>query len=320
MPRVNANLAVGATAAAGLTPCQAPAEARTFSSKALIVLLLQEIFSIGPRACVYSIHTQFTISSPASVVPAVTACAGRVSPGMAAMASVTEQQDKQEFSFQAEIKQLLHSALAFALPEPRDRDPRAGLERLGRARQDALHRPDRRVAARHRAARDRGRGAEGRPSTDHPRQRDRDDPRGAGGEPGHDRAQRVARLPQAERGGRVDGRAAAVADRPVRRRVLLGVHDRRQRAGADPELQGRAGGLGVVVRRLGDVHRDARRGRGTRHRGHPPAQGRRPRSSSTSGGSRRRCGSIRASCRTRSRSAARSSTTRSRSGSSPRAR
>ena len=35
-------------------------------------------------------------------------------------------------------------------------------------------------------------------------------------------------------------KADALADRPVRRRVLLGVHDRRPRAGADPELSARS--------------------------------------------------------------------------------
>ncbi len=165
-------------------------------------------------------------------------------------------------------------ALALALPEPRDRGPRADLQRVRRTRQDAVRLADRRVAARRRGARDRDRGPRGRPAARDPRHGCRDDPRRARGQPGHDRSQRLGRVPQGD-DGRVDLEAGRLADRPVRRRVLLGVHDRRQGPGADPQLP-RGIGLGVGIRRLGQLHRDGRRGPAApRHRGHPAPQGRR---------------------------------------------
>ena len=114
-------------------------------------------------------------------------------------------------------------------------------------------------------------------------------------------------------------RADAIADRPVRRRVLLGFHDRRQRAGPDPELQGGAGGWEWESDGSGTF--PSRPPRGWRAAPRSSSTSRTtPRTSPTIGGSRRRCGSIRASSRIQSRSVARSSTARSRSGSSPGAR
>ena len=162
--------------------------------------------------------------------------------------------------------------------------------------------------------------ARGGGRADHPRHRHRHDPRRARDEPGDDRPQRVGRVPQDPLGrGQEGGRP--LADRPVRRRVLLGVHDRRPGAGADPELP-RGGGLAVGIGRDRQLHGHARRGPpAPRHRDHPPPQGRRQGLRRRLGGSRRSSGAIPASSRTRSGWArARSSTTRSRSGSSPRAR
>ena len=71
------------------------------------------------------------------------------------------------------------------------------------------------------------------------------------------------------------GKGRTVADRPVRRGVLCGVHDRRPRAGANPRLCRRVG-LGVGVGRDRDVHHHARRRKtAARHRGDPSSQGRR---------------------------------------------
>ena len=227
--------------------------------------------------------------------------------------------DKQQFSFQAEIKQLLHLLAHSLYQSSRDRRPRVDLERLRCAGQDAVHRADGRGLPRHGATGDRRRGGQGRPAVDHPRQRHRDDARRAGDEPRDDRAQRVARVPPSDGGEAGAGEGRRLADRTVRSRLLLGVYDRRRGAGPDPELPG-VGGLGVGVGRLGDVHRRPRRGPRARHRGHPPPQG--------------RCQGVHRGLADQGRHQAlfelrpppdqgrrhRSSTTRSRSGSSPRAR
>ena len=52
--------------------------------------------------------------------------------------SMTTQTDRQEYTFQAEIKQLLASSIALAVSEPGDRGAGADLQRVGCARQDEI--------------------------------------------------------------------------------------------------------------------------------------------------------------------------------------
>ena len=119
----------------------------------------------------------------------------------------------------------------------------------------------------------------GRGPADGRRQRHRHGPRGAGREPRHDRP---LRAPAAflERALRRAG-PGPQADRPVRRRLLFGLHGRRPGRGAEP--QGRRGaGLAVGVRRPQRLHgRGGGRGGAARHRGDPAPEGATPRSSST---------------------------------------
>ena len=234
------------------------------------------------------------------------------------MATATE---RQEFTFQAEIKQLLH-LLSHSLYQSRE----IAIRELISNASDALDKM-RYVALTDESQRDTGpleiviEAERGREGAGHPRQRHRDDPRRAGDEPGDDRPQRVGRVPQDALGRRQEA-GGPLADRPVRRRVLLGVHDRRPGAGADAELPG-GGRLGVGV----GGHRAASRSRPPR--APCPAA---PRSSSTSRTTPRTSatpGRIKddhqALFQLRAASdpagnRARSSTIRSRSGSSPRAR
>ena len=112
--------------------------------------------------------------------------------GLSRVSKMATATDRQEFTFQAEIKQLLH-LLSHSLYQSREIAIRELIsnasDALDKMRYVALtdesHRDDR-------AAGDRDRGPGGRAGTGHPRQRHRDDPRRAGHEPGDDRPQRFA--------------------------------------------------------------------------------------------------------------------------------
>ncbi|KAJ3059124.1 hypothetical protein HK102_010145, partial [Quaeritorhiza haematococci] len=136
----------------------------------------------------------------------------------------------------------------------------------------AVRLPDRRFAARVRPAGDRDRPRRGRASADDPRHGRRHDPRRAGREPGDHRPQRLGRVPE-EPVGRGPGEGRRLAHRPVRRRLLLRLHDRRPGPRPHPQLPRRAR-LGVGLRRHRPVHRRARGGPpAPRDRDHPPPQG-----------------------------------------------
>ena len=118
------------------------------------------------------------------------------------------------------------------------------------------------------------------------------------------------------------GKVRPVADRPVRRGVLFGVHDRRPGAGSHSQLR-RGDGLGMGVGRDRHVHDQAHRGHdAARHRGDPPSQGGRQgfRQGLADQGDRPALFELRPLSDPAGRRRERSSTIRSRSGSSPRAR
>ena len=156
------------------------------------------------------------------------------------MASVTEKQDKQEFSFQAEIKQLLH-LLSHSLYQSRE----IAIRELISNASDALDKM-RYVALTDESQRDTGPleiVLEGRKDDQQLIIRDnghRDDPRRAGRRTWA-RSRTAGRASSSRRmaAESTADQAGPLADRPVRRRVLLGVHDRRPGPGADAELQGR---------------------------------------------------------------------------------
>ena len=106
-------------------------------------------------------------------------------------------------------------------------------------------------------------------------QRHRHEPRRDGRGARHHRALRHQGLHGAARGQQ--GRRKRDPDRPVRRRLLLGVHGRRQgRRDLAPRRQRRS--MALVLRRQGHLHGRARRaGRraGARHARHPASDGRR---------------------------------------------
>ena len=109
------------------------------------------------------------------------------------MATATE---RQEFTFQAEIKQLLH-LLSHSLYQSRE----IAIRELISNASDALDKM-RYVALTDESQRDAGpleiviEPDEARAAAGHPRHRHRDDARRAGDEPGDDRPQRVGRVPQ----------------------------------------------------------------------------------------------------------------------------
>ena len=149
---------------------------------------------------------------------------------------MTTATQKQEFTFQAEIKQLLH-LLSHSLYQSRE----IAIRELISNASDALDKM-RYVALTD--ENDRDDGATG----DHDRPREdvektlviRDNGIGMThdelvtnlGTIAHSGSRRV---PQAAL-GRCPGPGRPVLDRPVRRRLLLGVHDRRQRRSSDPQL------------------------------------------------------------------------------------
>ena len=238
------------------------------------------------------------------------------------MAAATVVGDRQEYTFQAEIKQLLH-LLSHSLYQSRE----IAVRELISNASDALDKM-RYVSLTDESQRDAGpleiviEGREGRQATGHPRHGHRDDPRRAGGQPGDDRAQRVGRVPQ----GDVRRARQAKADVSLIGQFGVGFYsafmiaDRvRVRTRSYTEESGwewESDGTGTLHGHAGRRHAAAR------HRGDPSSQGRRQGLRRRPGGSRRSSGGIPASFRIRSgwATAARSSTIRSRSGSSPRAR
>ena len=138
----------------------------------------------------------------------------------------------------------------FAVQQPRNLPARAGVERLRRLRQAALRgpRPARTLRGRRRTGhphRDRPRGAH----ADGLRQRHRVVPRRGRRAPRHDCALRDPRVLRQAVGRPGQGRAA---DRPVRRRLLFGLHRRRP---GHRDLAARRAGGG----RGGAVESDGRR-------------------------------------------------------------
>ncbi len=116
---------------------------------------------------------------------------------------------------------------------------------------------------------------QGRAHADRARQRHRHDARGGHREHRHDRALRHAAIPRIALGRRAQGHAA---DRPVRRRLLFGIHRRRSRDAGDAQgrragRRGRALGIGRHRR----VHARSHRRRRPRHVGDAASQGRRKR-------------------------------------------
>ena len=167
---------------------------------------------------------------------------------------------------------------AFALQPQGDLPARTDLQRIGRLRPAALRRadrsrPDRR---RQRFPDSAGTRRQGQDASRH-RRWHRHEPRRAGRESRHHRALGypgfhgpvVGR--QGRQGkGRQDGRRHG-ADRPVRRRLLFGLHGRRHRRGDQPPR--RLGcRLEMDLGRQGRVHHRRGRTRDQRHHRHPPHQ------------------------------------------------
>ncbi len=165
------------------------------------------------------------------------------------MAAATVVGDRQEYTFQAEIKQLLH-LLSHSLYQSRE----IAVRELISNASDALDKM-RYISLTDESQRDAGAAGDR-----HRRQAKADSQlviRDTGIGMTHDEL--VANLGTIAHSGSAEflkalsaeldvDKAGRLADRPVRRRVLLGVHDRRSRAGADAELH-RGVGLGVGVGR-----------------------------------------------------------------------
>ena len=146
---------------------------------------------------------------------------------------------------------------ALALQRAGDLSARADLQRVGCQRSAAVRKPRAPRAARERSRarhpRDRRSGAT---LAQRHGQRHRHEPRGSHRPSRHDRPFRHGPVPRAPHRRSAQG---CTADRPVRRRLLFGIHRRRRSDGADPPRR-RAGRPRRVVG-LGRARRVSRRGR-----------------------------------------------------------
>ena len=182
----------------------------------------------------------------------------------------------QSHQFQAEVAELLNLMVHSVYSETdvflRELISNAS-DALDKIRYEAICQP--RAAGRRREARDSPQAGCDRQDAHHRRHRHRHGPPGAYRQPRHRRALGHQGLPQGPEGGQ--GRARP--DRPVRRRLLLGLHGGRPHH-RDQHARRRVGELGVDVvgrrgLRDGAGQRRAGEPRAARHRDRPAPEGRR---------------------------------------------